>query len=71
MNCVIFTLTHGSQLDGLRDCCGTYATFVIAGGHINDQTPATWYATDNASDFWEDALNLVLDDIARKFEQWA
>ncbi|KAG1733255.1 hypothetical protein EDD22DRAFT_830056 [Suillus occidentalis] len=59
------------ELDGLRDHCGTYATFVIAGGHVNDQTPATWYATDNASDFWEDALNLVLDDVARKFEQWA
>ncbi|KAG1902576.1 uncharacterized protein F5891DRAFT_1186221 [Suillus fuscotomentosus] len=59
------------ELNGLCDCCGTYTTFVIAGGHVNNQTPATWYTTDNASDFWEDALNLVLDNVVCKFEQWA
>ncbi|KAG2149242.1 hypothetical protein DEU56DRAFT_908942 [Suillus clintonianus] len=59
------------DLDGLRERCGTYATFFIAGGHVNDQTPATWYATDDAADFWEDVLDLMLNDVARKFEQWA
>ncbi|KAG1859757.1 hypothetical protein F4604DRAFT_1543906, partial [Suillus subluteus] len=44
------------ELDGLREWCGTYVTFFIAGGHVNDQTPATWYATDNTADFWEDVL---------------
>ncbi|KAG2054277.1 hypothetical protein BDR06DRAFT_884494 [Suillus hirtellus] len=59
------------ELNGLCNRCGTYATFVIAGRHMNNQTPATWYSTDNASDFWEDALNLMLDDVMRKFKQWA
>ncbi|KAG1738869.1 uncharacterized protein EDB91DRAFT_1054381 [Suillus paluster] len=57
------------ELDGLRKQCGTYATFFIAGGHVNDQTPATWYATDDAADFWEDVLDLMLNDVARKFDQ--
>ncbi|KAG2038020.1 hypothetical protein BDR03DRAFT_862668, partial [Suillus americanus] len=68
---VVTTEKIKQELDGLCDWCGTYATFMIAGGHVNDQTPATWYTMDNASDFWEDALNLVLDDVACKFEQWA
>ncbi|KAG1724202.1 uncharacterized protein EDB91DRAFT_1255338 [Suillus paluster] len=59
------------ELDGLCERCGTYTTFFIAGGHVNDQTPATWYATDDAADFWEDVLDLMLNDVARKFEQWA
>ncbi|KAG2336449.1 hypothetical protein BDR05DRAFT_953356 [Suillus weaverae] len=59
------------ELDGLRERCGTYATFFIAGGHVNDQTPATWYVMDDATDFWEDVLDLMLNDIAHKFEQWA
>ncbi|KAG1770789.1 hypothetical protein EV702DRAFT_1202260 [Suillus placidus] len=59
------------ELNGLRERCGTYATFFIAGGHVNDQTPATWYAMDDATDFWEDVLDLMLNDIAHKFEQWA
>ncbi|KAG1734414.1 uncharacterized protein EDB91DRAFT_1250925 [Suillus paluster] len=59
------------DLDGLCERCGTYATFFIAGGHVNNQTPATWYATDDAADFWEDVLDLMLNDVVRKFEQWA
>ncbi|KAG0708394.1 hypothetical protein DFH29DRAFT_1065763 [Suillus ampliporus] len=38
---------------------------------IRRETPATWYATDDAADFWEDVLDLMLNDVARKFEQWA
>ncbi|KAG2353037.1 hypothetical protein BDR07DRAFT_1234856, partial [Suillus spraguei] len=59
------------EFDGLRNQCGTYTTFMIAGGHVNDQTPATWYTMDNDSDFWEDVLNLMLDNVVHKFEQWA
>ncbi|KAG0695697.1 hypothetical protein DFH29DRAFT_806240, partial [Suillus ampliporus] len=59
------------ELDGLRDRCGTYATLFVVGGHVNDQAQATWYTTDDSSHFWEDILNLVLDDVARQYEQWS
>ncbi|KAG2337514.1 hypothetical protein BDR05DRAFT_846356, partial [Suillus weaverae] len=49
----------------------TYTTFFIAGGHVNNQTPATWYAMNDTADFWEDVLDLMLSDITCKFEQWA
>ncbi|KAG2337266.1 hypothetical protein BDR05DRAFT_952775 [Suillus weaverae] len=48
-----------------------HRTLKTGGGHVNDQTPATWYVMDDATDFWEDVLDLMLNDIVRKFEQWA
>ena len=40
-------------------------------GHVNDQIQLTWIATDNASKFWEDRMEVALDDVARQFEEWA
>ncbi|KAG0698990.1 hypothetical protein DFH29DRAFT_809623, partial [Suillus ampliporus] len=59
------------ELDGLRNRCGTYATLFVIGGHVNNQAQATWYTTDDSSHFWEDILNLVLDDVACQYEQWS
>lgn len=30
-----------------------------------------WIATDNASEFWEDQMEVALDDVACQFEEWA
>jgi len=40
-------------------------------GHVNNQIQSTWIATDNASEFWEDRMEVALDDVAHQFEEWA
>jgi hypothetical protein len=40
-------------------------------GHVNNQIQSTWIATDNASEFWEDWMEVALDDVAHQFEEWA
>ncbi|KAG1737354.1 hypothetical protein EDD22DRAFT_959654 [Suillus occidentalis] len=59
------------ELHALCDQAGIYATVLMVQGHINDQVQSMWIATDNAHKFWEDRMNLVLDDIACQFEEWA
>ncbi|KAG2742986.1 hypothetical protein P692DRAFT_20643627, partial [Suillus brevipes Sb2] len=59
------------ELHALRDRTGIYATVLMVRGHVNDQIQSTWIATDNASEFWEDRMEVALDDVARQFEEWA
>jgi hypothetical protein len=39
--------------------------------HVNDQIQSTWIAIDNASEFWEDRMEVALNNVARQFEEWA
>ncbi|KAG1855300.1 hypothetical protein F4604DRAFT_1932362 [Suillus subluteus] len=50
---------------------GIYAMVLMVHGHVNDQIQSTWIATDNASEFWEDRMEVALDDVAHQFEEWA
>jgi hypothetical protein len=50
---------------------GSYGCVFLVQGHVNDTAAATWYGSHNSMDFWEDVMNLDLDEICRLFEQWA
>ncbi|KAG1825231.1 hypothetical protein DFJ58DRAFT_738557 [Suillus subalutaceus] len=59
------------ECHALQDRTGIYATVLMVQGHVNDQIQSTWIVTDNASEFWEDWMEVALDDMARQFEEWA
>ncbi|KAG2058445.1 hypothetical protein BDR06DRAFT_1004159 [Suillus hirtellus] len=59
------------ELHVLQDRTGIYATVLMVWGHVNDQIQLTWIVTDNASEFWEDQMEVALDDVAYQFEEWA
>ncbi|KAG2100524.1 hypothetical protein BD769DRAFT_1393946 [Suillus cothurnatus] len=58
-------------MDGVSKENGIYATVLMVRGHVNNQIQSTWIATDNASEFWEDRMEVALDDVAHQFEEWA
>ncbi|KII92058.1 hypothetical protein PLICRDRAFT_154292 [Plicaturopsis crispa FD-325 SS-3] len=59
------------ELDSLAQRTGARAITLMVRGHINDECAPTWHATNEAIDFFVDALGLELDDVVRLFEQWA
>jgi len=59
------------QLHALCDRTGIYATVLMVRRHVNDQIQSTWIAIDNASEFWEDRMEVALNNVARQFEEWA
>ncbi|KAI6160109.1 hypothetical protein EDD17DRAFT_1606795 [Pisolithus thermaeus] len=58
-------------LDGLALHTGIYVCLFATRGHIYDSSQPFWYGTDNVMDFWEDVMDLELDEIVHKLEQWA
>ncbi|KAG1820769.1 hypothetical protein EV424DRAFT_1539310 [Suillus variegatus] len=59
------------ELHALQDRTGIYAIVLMVRGHVNNQIQLMWIATDNASEFWEDQMEVALDDVACQFEEWA
>jgi hypothetical protein len=57
------------QLHVLWDRTGIYATLLMVWGHVNNQIQSMWIATDNASEFWEDRMEVALDNMAHQFEE--
>ncbi|KAH7908464.1 hypothetical protein BJ138DRAFT_1012744 [Hygrophoropsis aurantiaca] len=60
------------ELDVLYERTGLCSSLFVTRSHVNDTFSTSWFATNNdATDFWEDVMNLRPDDISRHYEQWA
>lgn len=67
----MFNLITVIQISALSERTGAVVVAFFSRSHIEDTFEPNWIASENASNFTQDALGHGMWDVARLLEQWA
>jgi hypothetical protein len=67
----MFNLLTAIQISALSQCTGAVVVAFFSRSHIEDTFEPNWIASENATNFTQDALGHGMWDVARLLEQWA